>query len=174
MTDTHTIRTQNGVTASAGQRRGDVEIRKYLRDQVVPTRLCILLRSARSIAIGNNTLTIRTLFSPRHHKRIHTHARRIFASSFSTGPPRDRGAPHCHGNANATQPIGLVPNQARGILQGPEEQSRTRGGQSSRSPSSPPPSFTQSPSPARRTVTRRLFNVTVLQARERGGREREL
>ena len=29
----HTVRTQHGVTASAGQRRGDVEIRRYLRDQ---------------------------------------------------------------------------------------------------------------------------------------------
>ena len=29
----HTGRTQQGVTASAGQRRGDVEIRNYLRDQ---------------------------------------------------------------------------------------------------------------------------------------------
>jgi hypothetical protein len=29
----HTVRTQHGVTASAGQRRGDVEIRSYLRDQ---------------------------------------------------------------------------------------------------------------------------------------------
>ena len=29
----HTVRTQYGVTASAGQRRGDVEIRRYLRDQ---------------------------------------------------------------------------------------------------------------------------------------------
>jgi len=28
-----TVRTQHGVTASAGQRRGDVEIRNYLRDQ---------------------------------------------------------------------------------------------------------------------------------------------
>ncbi len=28
----HTVRTQHGVTASAGQRRGDVEIRNYLRD----------------------------------------------------------------------------------------------------------------------------------------------
>ena len=30
---THTVRTQHGVTASAGQRRGDVEIRNYMRDQ---------------------------------------------------------------------------------------------------------------------------------------------
>jgi hypothetical protein len=29
----HIVRTQHGVTASAGQRRGDVEIRNYLRDQ---------------------------------------------------------------------------------------------------------------------------------------------
>jgi hypothetical protein len=29
----HTVRTQYGVTASAGQRRGDVELRQYLRDQ---------------------------------------------------------------------------------------------------------------------------------------------
>jgi hypothetical protein len=29
----HTVRTQHGVTVSAGQRRGDVEIRSYLRDQ---------------------------------------------------------------------------------------------------------------------------------------------
>jgi hypothetical protein len=29
----HTVRTQHGVTASAGQRRGDVELRSFLRDQ---------------------------------------------------------------------------------------------------------------------------------------------
>jgi len=29
----HVVRTQHGVTASAGQRRGDVEVRHYLRDQ---------------------------------------------------------------------------------------------------------------------------------------------
>ena len=29
----HVVRTQHGVTASAGQRRGDVEIRNYLHDQ---------------------------------------------------------------------------------------------------------------------------------------------
>jgi hypothetical protein len=32
-TSGHTVRTQHGVTASAGQRRGDVEIRNCLRDQ---------------------------------------------------------------------------------------------------------------------------------------------
>ena len=95
----------------------------------------------------------------------------IRASSFSTGPPGDRGALHCHWNVIATQQIGLVPFQTRGILPVAEEQSRTRSGQSggvedqpqcrvlwhssspsarslSRSPSSPPvPSFTQSPFP---------------------------
>jgi hypothetical protein len=88
--------------------------------------------------------------------------------SSKDGPPGDRGALHCHWRAIATQPIGLVPFQARGILPVAEEQSRTRGGQSggvmdqpqcrglwhssspsarsfTRSPSSPPPSFTQSP-----------------------------
>ena len=29
----HVVRTQHGVTASAGQRRGDVEVRHFLRDQ---------------------------------------------------------------------------------------------------------------------------------------------
>ena len=82
----HTVRTQNGVMASAGQRRGDVEIRNYMRDQAgsrswsstcpshttvkapeatcsrtvcyrIPRtsmRLCVLLRSAKLTAIGNN------------------------------------------------------------------------------------------------------------------------
>ena len=31
-TSGHTVRTQHGVTASAGQRRGNVEIRNYLQD----------------------------------------------------------------------------------------------------------------------------------------------
>ena len=125
-------------------------------------RLCVLLRCAKLTAISNNTL----IFSPRHCQHKHTHARRVFASSFSTGPPGDRGALHCLWNVIATQPIGLVWFQARGILPVAEEQSRTRGDQSGRvtdqpqcrglwhssspnvrslshSPSSPPPSFTQ-------------------------------
>ena len=35
----HVVRTQHGVTASAGQRRGNVEIRNYLRDQAGSRRL---------------------------------------------------------------------------------------------------------------------------------------
>jgi hypothetical protein len=73
--------------------------------------------------------TIRTFFSPCLIVHIHPHARRIFASSFSTSPPGDRGALHCNWNAIATQPIGLVPFQACGTLPVAEEQSRTRGGQ---------------------------------------------
>jgi hypothetical protein len=115
------------------------------------------------------------IFSPRHNVHIHPHARRVFVSSFSTGPPGDRGTLHCHWNVIATQPIGLVLFPARCILPVAEEQSRTRGGLSggvedqpqcrglwhssspnarslSRSPSSPPPSFTQSPSQPRSLV----------------------
>jgi len=100
---------------------------------------------------------------------------RAFASSFSTGPPGNRGALHRRWNIIATLPIGLVPFQVRGILPVAEEQSRTRGNQSSgvedqpqcrwlwhsgspsarslsRSPSPPLPSFTQSPSPPRSLV----------------------
>ena len=69
-------------------------------------------------------------FSPRHCKHKHTHARRVCASSFSTGPPGDRGALHCRWNVIATQPLGLVSFQSRGILPVAEEQSRTRGSQS--------------------------------------------
>ena len=43
-----------------------------------------------------------------------------------TGPPGDLGALHCRWNVIATQPTGLVPLQARGILPVAEEQSRTR------------------------------------------------
>ena len=53
------------------------------------------------------------------HKR--THAGRIFASSFSTGPPGDRGALHCRWNVIATQPLGLVSFQARGIATDPKD-----------------------------------------------------
>jgi hypothetical protein len=50
---------------------------------------------------------------------------------FLQAPPRDHGALHCHWTAIATKPIGqCVPAQTRGILHGPEEQSRPRGGKS--------------------------------------------
>jgi hypothetical protein len=201
------VRTQHGVTASAGQRRGDVEIRSFLQDAAGRRSLvfdlsmthdrfgssshvqqngllshpqdldapCVLLRSAKLTATDNNTLTIRTfLFSPRLSAQAHacTASFCVFFFYRPTGRPR---ALHCRWNVIATQPIGLVSFQARGILPVAEEQSRTRGSQSSgvedqpqcqgmwhsrrpsarslsRYPSPPPPSFKQSPSPPRSLV----------------------
>jgi hypothetical protein len=71
----HLVRTQQGVTAIAGQRRVNVEMRNFLRDQTgsrgpsrIPRTLtarCVLLRSAKPTPIGKHMLTIRTfLFSP--------------------------------------------------------------------------------------------------------------
>jgi hypothetical protein len=67
--------------------------------------------SVRARAVPRTT----QLFS-RHYDHL-THARRVFASSFSTGPPRDHGTLSCHWTAFATKPIGQrVPVQTRGIL----------------------------------------------------------
>jgi hypothetical protein len=88
---------------------------------------------AHSFVLGTvviNTHTSEHFFSPRYHEHIQQHARRVFASSFSTGPPGDRSALHCRRNAIATQSIGIISVQARGILPRPEEQSRTCGCQS--------------------------------------------
>ena len=93
-------------------------------------RLCVLLRSARSIIIGNSTLTIRTfLFFP-PLSATPPASTAILASSFSTGPPGDRGALQYHWYAIASKQLGLVPVLPRGLLSELEEQSRTRGGQS--------------------------------------------
>jgi hypothetical protein len=128
------------------------------------------LRSTRSIVIDNNTLTIsqNISFLPAIVVLAPPHACTAnFGVFFSKGPPGDRGALHCTRNAIATQ-LGQVPFSPRGLQPGFEEQSQTRGGISggiadqpqhrrlwrsrtpnarslSRSPSSPPPSFTQSP-----------------------------
>ena len=127
------------------------------------TRLCILLRSARSIAIGSNLLKISTFLfsSPRHCQHLHPLCTANFCVFFSTGPQEIR--------RNATN------TQTHSILPGPEGQSRTCGSQSggvqdqpqysrlwrsrtpnarslSRSPSSPPPFFTPSPYPQRSLV----------------------
>jgi len=159
----HTVRTQHGVMASAGQRRGDVEIRNDMRDQAGSRSLVFDLsitldRYGSSSHVHQNGLLSQTkdldaplrLVAQRKNNgyrqqyadnenisflpaivststRMHCE---FFGSSFSTGPPGDRGALHCHWNAIATQPIGLVPFQARGILPVSEEQRRTRGGQS--------------------------------------------
>ena len=87
-----------------------------------------------SFSVFDSTALINTHSSVPGPAVINTHrcaARRVFASSLSTGPPRDHGALPCHWTAIATKPIGqCVPFQTRGILQGPEEQSRPRGGKS--------------------------------------------
>ena len=110
-----------GVTASAGQRRGDVEIRNYLRDQAGsrslvfdlsiahdrfgssshvqqngclshPQDLDAPLRIAAQIAAyqqqyadNQNISFLPAIFSTSRDP----HAWRVFASSFSTGPPGD-------------------------------------------------------------------------------------
>jgi hypothetical protein len=158
----HVVRTQHGVTASAGQQRGDVEVRHYLHDAAGSRSLVFDLsithgRTGSSCHVQQNGLLSHPqdldaplrlavqrkinsyrqqyadkpehFFSPRHYDHFLPHARRVFAPSFSTGPPRDHGALQCHWTAFATQPIGQrVPVQTRGILHGPEEKSRTRGG----------------------------------------------
>jgi hypothetical protein len=53
----HTVRTQHGVTASAGQRRSDVEIRNYLRDQAGSRRLVAYLSITHDLyGSGNHPL----------------------------------------------------------------------------------------------------------------------
>jgi hypothetical protein len=83
----------------------------------------VLLRSVRSTALGNNTLTIRTFLFPRYSLHQLPHARRVFASYFSTGPPGDRGALHSW-NVIVKLPNGRVPLQARGFPPVTEEQDR--------------------------------------------------
>jgi hypothetical protein len=75
--------------------------------------LCVLLSSARSIALGNNTLTITTFLFSRPLLAPPPACTANFCVCF-TGPPGDRGALHCHWNAIATQPLGLVPFSPRG------------------------------------------------------------
>jgi hypothetical protein len=92
-----------------------------------------------------------------------------FVSSFSTGPPGDRGDLHCRWNVITTNRNRFV--SSAGLLPVAQEQSRTRGNQAAalrinlnvegcgivaapvHAPSrAPPPSFTQSPSPPRSLV----------------------
>ena len=145
----HTVRTQHGVTASAGQRRGDVEIRNYLRDQAGSRSLVFDLsithdRFGSSIQMQQNGLlshpqdldaplclasqrkinSFRQQYADNQNisflpsvMSISTRMLCEFGDSFSTGPPGDRGELHCHWNAIATQPIGLVPFQARAFYQ---------------------------------------------------------
>ncbi len=56
----HTVRTKNGVTASAGQRRCDVEIRTYLRDQAGSRSLVFDIPS-RTIGLAQVATCSRTI-----------------------------------------------------------------------------------------------------------------
>ena len=116
----HVVRTQHGVTASAGQRRGDVEVRNYLRDLAGSRSLVFDLsiahdRFGSSSHVQQNCLSHpQDLDAPLHiaaQRKIaayqqqyadnqnisflpaivstSTHARRVSASSFSTGPQGD-------------------------------------------------------------------------------------
>jgi hypothetical protein len=137
----HLVRTQHGVTASAGQRRA-VEVRSYLRDQAGSRSLVFDLsithnRFGSSSHMQQNgslshpqDLDCPMRVAAQRKTNAQPHARRVFASSFSTGPPGDRSALHCRWNVIATQSIGIISVQTRGILPRPEEQSRTCGCQS--------------------------------------------
>ncbi len=67
----HTVRTQQGVTASAGQRRGDVEIRSYLRDQAGSLGLVFDLSIAHDRFVSSSHVQQNGL-QPRAAKRSHT------------------------------------------------------------------------------------------------------
>ena len=96
----HTVRRQHGVTASAGQRHSDVEIRSYLQDAA----------DRRSLVFD---------LSMTHYR---------FGSSSHVMATQQTGM--FWEQVIATQPIGLVLFQERCILPVAEEQSRTRGSQS--------------------------------------------
>ena len=135
-------------------------------------RLCVLLRSPKLTAIGNNQNISFLPAIVSISTRMHDEFLRLLL--LQAHRETEVGALHCRWNVIATQPLGLVSFQARCILPVAEEQSRTRGSQSggvedepqcrglwhSCSPSarslscspSPPPSFTQSSSPPRSLV----------------------
>jgi len=167
----HTVRTQHGVTASAGQRRGDVEIRNNLRQAgslslVFDLSIVLLVLKCTSIThdrfgssshVQQNGLLShpQDLYAPLRlaaQRKINGYRQQyadnqnisflpaIMSTStrgeflrllFLQAPPGDRDALHCRWNAIATQPIRLVPFQARCIPPVADEQSRTCGGQSS-------------------------------------------
>jgi hypothetical protein len=113
-----------GISSSSLRFKGRLLKRPLASDtRRTSTRLCILLRSARSLALGNNMLTLRTfLVSPPFSAPPHACTpppactanfcvcffyRPTRRYAFSTGPPGDRGTSlplECHRN---------TPNQTR-------------------------------------------------------------
>ena len=157
----HTVRTQHGITASssAGQRRGDVEIRNYLRDQADSQSLVFDLSVTRdrfgsSGHLLQNGLLTRSA-GPRCALRLAA-KRKInnYRQQYDDNPnisllpaivstsTRMHGEfwrllflqahreTEAHFNAITTQQLGHVPFSPRDLLSEFEEQSRTRGGQS--------------------------------------------
>jgi len=74
----HTVRTQHGVTASAGQRRGDVELRNYLRDQT----------GSRSLVFFDLSITHERCGSSSHHLQT-------FERSLDTPAGHRRASAYC-------------------------------------------------------------------------------
>jgi hypothetical protein len=77
---------RNGKRRPTARRRGAPQLPPNRGIPRTLMRLCVLLRSAKLATIGRGILYLPAIVS------THTHARRVFASSSSTGPPGDRGA----------------------------------------------------------------------------------
>ena len=181
LTAGHTVRTHCGMALR--QRRGDVEIRNYQRDQAASRSLVSdlsithdsygpLQTGPRSITMGNNTLTIRTFrcsLPLRAHPPACTANFGVFFFYRPTGKPRRTSLPlACHRNAtNRTSfhfkriaffhslksKVGLAPANTAAYRINLNVEGcvivAARARSFTRSPSSPPPSFTQSPFPPR-------------------------
>ena len=155
----HTVHTKFGISASAGLWRGDVGIRNYLRDHAGSRSLVFDLSithnryGSSSHPLQNGRLTHpQDIDAPlqitaqrkinRYRQQYADNQNISFLPAILSTSTRMHGeflrllflqarsALQCHWHAIATQPIGLVPFQARGILPVIEEQSRTRRGQS--------------------------------------------
>ena len=154
----HVVRSQHQVTASAGTRRGDVEVRNYLHDTAGSRSLVFDLSithdrfGASTHVQQNGSLTHpQDLDAPlrmaaqrkiKSYRQQYAHNQNIsFLPAIMTTFSRMHGEflrllflqAHRETTAhfNATGPPSQlnVPIQTRGMLHGPEEQSQTRGGQ---------------------------------------------
>ena len=154
----HTVRTQHGVTASAGQRRGDVEIRNFLRDQAGSRSLVFdisFLPAIMSTCTRMHGEFLRVLFL-QAHRETEAHVTAAGMSSQRNQPdsfPFKRAAFYQLlkgkvGLAAAKAAALRITPQGRGLLHSNSPSARSL----SRFPFPPPPSFTQSPSPPRSLV----------------------
>ncbi len=144
----HVVRTQHGVVESAGQRRGDVEVRNYLRDAAGSRSLVVDLsithgRIGSSCHVQQKGLLShpQDLDAPLRlaaQRKINSYGQQyadnqdiFFLPAIMTTSSRMHGEflrllfLQAHRETH-----GALPVQTSGILHGPEEQSRTRGGES--------------------------------------------